>query len=153
MRWEGALIIAVAFGVAGWLVRGCHDVRPMSERIDSVLVVRITPPVIIHDTMRLTRTRTDTVYRHDTIIRRVGSEYIAPPFIATLDSVVGRDTVSATFEYPSAAFRLALRRAPDSTYTITRYVTLPCEPRPMWLDVLSHIGAGLVGVGVGAVWR
>jgi len=144
----GLLIMALLVGgVCGWLLKPnppcpCEQASSVLEyRVDTVTQIVARPPLVI-------RTRaTDTVYR-DT-----GRTFTTPAFEATLDTIVGRDTLGVTFEWPQYTFGVALRRAADSirvehrTLTITNTVV---ERRALWLDVLTHVGAAAVGYAVGA---
>lgn len=74
-------------------------------------------------------------------------------FIASVDTVLGDcDTLSFSYSYPQNSIFWQLRQCPDTVKTVflseTIYET-KIVARPLWLDVLSHTGASLVGFGIG----
>lgn len=72
---------------------------------------------------------------------------VESPFVATLDTIVGCDTMQAKFKYPEMLLSVALSRCMDSipvqTITIETFQT-KVVARPLWVDILSHTGAAVV---------
>lgn len=86
----------------------------------------------------------DTVNQKDTV-------YLTKPFIARLDTIY-KDTISVKYAYPLNRFDLSIRFKPDSIIQTTKIITevkTVKEERPLWLDILSHLGAGAMGYLVG----
>jgi hypothetical protein len=91
---------------------------------------------------------------HDTITYRDSIPVYVPSFIACIDTSIqsGSVTMNANvcFEYPSAMFSWNIKTTPVSTQ-----ITLPViqqqqvANRPLWVDILSHAGAGVVGYYIG----
>lgn len=86
----------------------------------------------------------DTVNQKDTV-------YMTKPFVARLDTIY-KDTISVKYAYPLNRFDLSIRFKSDSIIRETQTITITKEKlieRAWWVDVLTHVGAGAVGYGVG----
>lgn len=91
---------------------------------------------------------------HDTITYHDSIPVYVPSFTACIDTSIQSGTVTMNanvcFEYPSAMFSWNIRTTPVSTQ-----ITLPViqqqqvANRPLWVDILSHTGAGIVGYYIG----
>ena len=62
------------------------------------------------------------------------------PFTATLDTVVGKDTVRTKYDYPENTFRIEFKRASDTvqvintTVEVTHYVQPPFYEKPLFVS-------------------
>jgi hypothetical protein len=146
------MLLLAAFlvgGVVGWYLKPCDCPQtPVASqieyRIDTVDHIVTRPPITI------TKAKADTVRVHDTTVL-----YQTPAFTAALDTVLSqRDTVSVAFDYPAHTFAVALRQAPDTVQVEYRTVTISntnYERRPLWVDVLTHVGAATLGYGISRI--
>ena len=141
-----ALLMALLVGgIIGWIVKPCPcESTPMaaSIKIDTVTKVIEHEPIHIVAKARVVR---DTITQKDTV-------YQVRPFIATIDTVVGRDTASIRYTFPQHEFSLLLKQAADSVRYETRTITLTnYEQRAWWIDALTHVGIGALGYAIGSV--
>jgi len=120
------------------------------------------------DSRIITNVKTDTIVREKIMHRRIvqwrdsvrvvyygDSIYTTQSFVARVDTVLNScDTLNVSYTYPQNTLSLLLRQCPDTIRTITvstiQYRT-KIEKRPLWLDVLSHIGALGAGLGIGYI--
>lgn len=87
----------------------------------------------------ITKVKPKIVHTSDTIISSV-------PFIASMDTIIGRDTVSANFEYPANLFSLALRMKPDSVRIETvKLFEQVSKEREWWELPLGILTGALIG--------
>lgn len=115
-------------------------------KYDTVYSVERYEPTIINKA-----TATFTITKKDTVIKTA-------PFIATLDTIVMRDTIKVDYSFPQNYFNLKYLRHLDSIRVINKE-TIKFEivkvERPLWLDIVSHSGAGavggLIGFGIGRI--
>lgn len=89
----------------------------------------------------------------DTTIIIDSTKYIQTnPFVAKLDTICAGDTVSAKFTFPQNDFYLKVLPKPiqfkEINSTIIKTEIIKIE-RPIWIDILSHSGAFLIGGGIG----
>ncbi len=102
------------------------------ERIVTDTVIRTInrKPIIIN------KVKTKIIHTRDTVI-------ITRPFVALLDTILRRDTVSAKFQYPENLFSVAIRNSPDSIAIeqVSIYKTIEKE-RPWW-EVPAYILGGV----------
>lgn len=139
------LLAALIGGTIAWFVKPCPcESIPLaaSVKIDTVTKVIDHEPIHIVAKARVVR---DTVTQKDTI-------YQVRPFIASIDTVVGRDTASIRYAFPQHEFSLLLKQAADSVRYETRTITLTSyEKREWWIDALTHLGVGALGYAIGTV--
>lgn len=73
-------------------------------------------------------------------------------FVSTIDTICKQDTISVKYEYPKNQFYLTVLPRPDTFKTINkleiRTEVVKLE-RPIWIDILSHSGAFIIGGGIG----
>lgn len=110
---------------------------------------RITRDTITHwieqpnDTIVI-RAKSHTIYLTDTIIE-------TRPFIAQLDTIIERDTVFVSYQYPAELFRLQIKRAADSIPI--RYITIETlmevNSELWWEKPLYAAGGLVIGYGFG----
>lgn len=147
----GLILTCTALGIViGYLLfrRDCLDTTPREVRSievvhDTIVKVVQRPPVYVRGAAKVV---------YDTIVQ--SAPVPCPGFVATLDTVLRRDTISVAYEHPRAAFTLALRSAPDSVRVEYQSVVITTErrtERPWWVDALTHLGAGAIGYAVGSV--
>ena len=151
-RLTGAVGLIITSALLGLLIgyflfrRECAPVDPRIVRDveivhDTIVKVVQRPPVYVRGAARV-------VYDTVTLNERTP----CPGFVATLDTVVRRDTLSISYEHPRAAFAFSLRSAPDSVRVEYQTVVISAErrvERAWWIDALTHLGAGAVGYAVG----
>lgn len=92
----------------------------------------------VRDTVRIN----GTVVEHDTV-------YTTAPFVATLDTLINQDTISLAYRFPQHAFAIDLRSAPDTLRVPMPVRIIEDHKRPVWLDVLTHVGAAALGYAIG----
>lgn len=84
-----------------------------SVKIDTFLKIVRSKPIILE------KIKTRIVKKRDTIIKTV-------PFTASIDTLVDKDTVKATFDYPEKLFSLNISGPPDTLamqkYLITKMI-------------------------------
>lgn len=141
-----ALLMALLIGgIIGWIIKPCPcESTPLAAeiKIDTVTKVIEHEPIHIVAKARVVR---DTVTQKDTV-------YQVRPFIASIDTVVGRDTASIRYAFPQHEFSLLLKQAADSVRYETRTITLTnYEKREWWIDALTHLGIGALGYAIGTV--
>lgn len=84
------------------------------------------------------------VYIRDTIIE-------SKPFVASIDSVMTRDTIKVSYAFPQNRFDIDLHRMPDTVHTkiLILNKTTECPPEPWYIKPI-YAGAGLlIGFGLG----
>lgn len=141
------LIIAIAL-----LLRCCYSepviIAGKSEykkRSDTSTKVIAHKPVQIEATAKITprpRLRKQIATRYigldsNLIINNsvpFDSVEIFEPFTASLDSIVGKDTVSVAYDYPENRFRVAFKRAADSVQVINTTETITHYIAPAWYE-------------------
>lgn len=145
------LIALLIGGVIGWLLKPTEDAgygRVPSLRVDTVVRVIEHAPVSISAPARVRIVR-DTVIVNGMAVER-DTAYTTPPFVATLDTIVGRDTVSSMYQYPQNTMSVVLRRAADSIRVEYRTITLTTEPKEH-RSFLEYLGVFAVGGALGFV--
>lgn len=154
------LFSALIGGVIGWYLKPCPCEgvpAPADAQIqhDTIREVRFIPPFMAEGkakVRRTTRTEHDTVFLPAEITDEIvpDSEIPKPDYVATLDTIIGKDTASLRYDYRSLLFAVDLRRAPDSINYVTTTITLTkYEQRPWWIDALTHVGAATLGFAFG----
>lgn len=140
------LLMGLVGGYLGWTLKPC----PCNEAVTATTVLRIdtVTKVIEHEPIyvkapAVVRYERDTITQTDTIIQ-------TRPFVASLDTIIKRDTLGVEYRFPQHSFAVAFRRAADSVRIETKTITLTRqEHRPWWIDALTHVGAGAVGFVIG----
>lgn len=56
------------------------------------------------------------------------------PFTASLDSIVGKDTVSVQYDYPENKFRVAFKRAADTVQVVNTTIETTHFVQPEWYE-------------------
>ena len=73
-------------------------------------------------------------------------------FVSSIDTICKQDTINVKYEYPKNQFYLTVLPRPDTFRTINkleiRTEIIKIE-RPIWIDILSHSGAFIIGGGIG----
>lgn len=145
-----ALIILLVASMVAWWLRGCAGVSAVSSLIESDRV-----PEIVYKTSTVTVRDTVVVERPRTVIRVVQAPAIVrvdtlrdtvlqtPPFTATLDTVIQRDTINASYSFPEHRFDLTLRPRPDSIIFRTMVINSESIRRSSWWETTGWIGLGL----------
>ena len=101
---------------------------------DTVVIERPVPELkIVHAPARVVY---DTL--RDTLIQTA-------PFTANIDTVILRDTVQASFDFPEQRFSILLKRRPDSLVYHTITIEMERIRDPPWYETAGHIGLGAVG--------
>ncbi|MBS1562578.1 MAG: hypothetical protein JSS89_13315 [Bacteroidetes bacterium] len=154
-----ALIFTLIGGCIGWFLKPCpcDGAAPVGGEIkrDTIREVRFIPPFMAEGkakVRRTTRTEHDTVFLPAEITDEIvpDDDIPKPDYVATLDTIIGKDTASLRYDYRSLLFAVDLRRAPDSINYVTTTITLTkYEQRPWWIDALTHVGAATLGFAFG----
>lgn len=126
------LIYSILVFIAGWSIRGNEQV--IIEKRDTVLLTVPQEPIVI-------KAKPIIKYIKDTVI-------LTKPFVAKLDTIYKHDTIKVSYEYPANIMDIIMKLRPDTViqYTITQE---RIKERSIYIDVLTHIGATAVGLGVG----
>lgn len=143
-----ALLLALLVGgIIGWIMKPCPcESTPLaaSIKVDTVTKVIEHEPILVRAAAKIRYIR-DTVTQTDTIIE-------TRPFVASLDTIINRDTVGFRYQFPENLATILLRQAPDSVRFETRTITLTnYVKREWWIDALTHLGAATLGYAIGSV--
>lgn len=143
-----AVLMALLLGgIAGWFLKpSCEKASNTVVRIDTLTKVITHEPVTIASAPARVRFVHDTVYASDTVRER-DTVYTSRPFVATLDTIIDRDTIGIGYRFPQHTFSVALRMAPDSIRYETRTITLTRTERPF----LEYVGAFAIGGVLGYI--
>ncbi len=115
--------------------QGTKKITATKDKIVRDTVLKYIPrePVVIE------KVRTKLVRKTDTVIK-------AAPFIATVDTVIRRDTIHAEYEFPEHLFSLRYQRAPDSIRVRTVEIFREVEKERPWWEIPAYI-TGSVALG------
>lgn len=145
-----AIGILLAACLVGWWLRGCAGVSAVSSYLGPG-----SAPEIIYKTQTLTVRDTVVVERPRTVVRVVQAPATvrvdtlrdtviqSPPFTATLDTIIQRDTIGAAYHFPEHRFDVTLRPRPDSIIVRTMVINTESIRRDSWWQTASWIGLGL----------
>ena len=145
-----ALVMIVLLIVALFFVKNC---------------TQADKPIIIHNSTEKIQGKTDTVFQYDTIIRFIkgkaiiqyrdrpettevnGKAVIVNPFVAKIDTAIGKDSFRIKYSYPLNEFELKYKRY-DSIQYLSRTDTLKTtntiiESNP-WYEYLIYVLGGFV---------
>lgn len=149
-----ALLMALLIGgIIGWIIKPCPcESTPLAAtvKIDTVTKVIEHEPILVQAAAKIRYIR-DTVRQTqtDTILSPAAD---SRAFVATLDTIINRDTFGLRYASFENEFTLLLRQAPDSLRFETRTITLTnYEKREWWIDALTHLGIGALGYAIGSV--
>lgn len=141
-----SITILALFTIIGviYLLRYCE--KSQTKNTSDIYTITIRDTII--DTVYIQRkpifikSKAEIKYLRDTIIQ-------TRPFEASLDTITTRkDTIQVKYLFPDAKFDLMLRLSQDTLKqkTIqTSAIEYKKEDRPLWLDILSHTGAFILG--------
>lgn len=146
----GLAVIAVL--MVGMFFGGYYSHKPEKETIkhteyidrsDTVYVTKYLqkPPIIIEKEKPVFQVVRDTIIE-------------TKPFVASIDTVIQRDTVYAEYHFPENLFRMKIDFARDSIQfreVETIKIKVVTIKRPWWQDALMLTGAGAVGFGAGRI--
>ncbi len=104
---------------------------------DTIYEIKQSKPLII------TKYKTKLEYRTDTIIE-------TKPFTAYIDTVIVRDTVKASFDFPENTFSLNICSEQDTVIKERTFVTSSQKVNEIWwhkpaLSIISVFGGYLLG--------
>lgn len=134
------LLLAVWFAKHKYLAGEIHF-KDESRVVLRDTVIKIVPqePIVI------TKTKAKIIKTRDTIL-------MAAPFVMAFDTIVQRDTITASFEYPEQLFSLAIRRTADTNYTERIFITREKPAaKTFWETPLAVIGAVAAGYLIGRI--
>lgn len=121
--------------------KNCNEAVQTVLKRDTIVIVKQSDPIVIE------KAKTKIVYTRDTVI-------LTKPFVATIDTIVKKDTVFAKFKYPLNSFDLWIKRKPDSTLiqiiTITKEVV---RERPWWEASAYTLGGAVIGFVLGKSFK
>lgn len=126
------MIYSILVFIAGWSIRGNEQV--IIEKRDTVRLTVPQEPIVI-------KAKPIIKYIKDTVI-------LTKPFVAKLDTIYKHDTIKVSYEYPANVMDILMKKRPDTViqYTLTREIY---KQRSIYVDVLTHLGATVVGLGIG----
>ena len=132
-----ALLTFVAGMVASYYLFP-HYIKGQTHVVKDVVVVHDTLiREIHHEPIYIVEAKADTVLitNHDTLI-------VVKPFIASLDTIVGRDTAHVDFAFPQYTFSVAISRAPDSVQIVTQTIHITNQRVTPWYEYAGCVLAG-----------
>ncbi|MFN3307305.1 MAG: hypothetical protein ACK42Z_09000 [Candidatus Kapaibacteriota bacterium] len=101
-------------------------------RVDTVQIVKVVEKVQIQ------KAKPRIIYKHDTIYQSSG-------FIAQLDTVIQKDTVKASYEFPQNLMSIEISRANDTLRVPTFQYSLQ-KKKSTWLEYATPF---FIGTAVG----
>jgi hypothetical protein len=141
----GIMLLLLAIGIMiGWYLKP-------NKLIEKNVFTTITKRDTILDTVYLARKPIYITRKADIIYRDIDTIVQTKSFLAKLDTITARDdTLNLKYLFPENRFELMIRQSKDTlfnkTYTNTITETkIEKIERPLWLDILSHVGAFLGG--------
>ena len=148
------MIVAVIFYVFGYFSN--YSPKSIDKKLDKALNELNNRTVINHfDTVTVNEVLTkQPIYVKGeakvTILK--DTVYLTKPFIAQLDTLINQDTFNLAYTYPNNVFSLRYRLKNDTIpikyITLTKFETRVIEGA-LWIDVLTHTGAFVLGFGAG----
>ena len=121
-------------------------------------------PDIVKEPYIIERVKFDTVekqitlqpivrtFKSDTIIYIDNQTIQTKPFIASKDTILNGDTIGVKYSFPQDSFYLKVLPKPLVYKEISKtefVVKVEKIERPLYVDILSHSGAGLLGGLIG----
>lgn len=141
------LIAALAAGIAAGMFLFPREkiiekpAYAKTTRIDTVFAVKRAKPITIY------KTKMKVVEVRDTVVER-------RPYIAKIDTVIVRDTVSARYEFPENLLSLDVRRAADTSVVERIIVFRYVKKERSWTESATLAGGGvLLGVLLAAALK
>lgn len=146
----GAFLVLLVASILGWLWRGCVGASGVASHL-----VPSQSPEIIYKTVTQTVRDTVVVERPRTVVRVVQAPATVRvdtlrdtviqvrPFVATLDTIIQRDTLQAAYAFPEHRFSINFRPRPDSIIFRTMVINTESIRRDSWWQTASWIGLGL----------
>ena len=99
------------------------------------------------DTLIIEKPRKPLKIKAKAKIEKIGDSIIErEPFIASIDTIIERDTISATYQFPQDTIGIFLKRRPDTL--AQRTVQIMVEKKRTWYETPAYIGIGAI---IGAV--
>ena len=113
----------------------------------------VNVPVIQIDTLKqsFTKIRKDTLIKYDTtlvevLVRDTVRLYAARPFTSHFDTTAIGGRVRLDYLYPENMIRNLLVEPNQIKVIQTQTIY---KERSIWIDILTHVGAGGIGFGIG----
>lgn len=104
---------------------------------DTTIIEKPSEPIVVE------KIKSKIKYLRDTIIQ-------TKPFVATIDTIVKRDTIYAKYNFPENQFDLLIRKKPDSVVYHTIYLTK--ETKREWYETPAYfVGGTIIGYIFGVV--
>jgi hypothetical protein len=134
------LMIGIIIGCFVYYCFSKNSPRIIDNKIvfrDTLFEVKQSEPIII------TKYKTKVEYQSDTIIE-------TKPFIAFIDTVIVKDTVRASFDFPEKTFSLKINPSQDTVLKERLYINSLIKTDEVWwhkpaLCILSLCGGYLLG--------
>lgn len=149
---EYIICLLLVMAVSAWLYQ-CGPQPPTPSRVE---VVHDTVYEVVHRPPMIVRGPATRIVRRDTVHDTTYIERAAPcaPYVAVLDTIVSRDTLTVEYKHPEASFSVMLRQRPDSIVKVFTTVTNTVHQGPdIWAQIGTHAATMLVGYGVGRLAR
>lgn len=90
--------------------------------------------VINFDTIHIEKIKPRIVYRHDTLIQ-------TKPFTAIIDTIIQKDTIYMSYDYPENLFNMRLTHQPDS-FRVQKTIEYKNE-ETNWTSKIIYFVAGI----------
>jgi hypothetical protein len=131
------LAFALGFLIAPFLMPEKETIikEPFSGtiQIDTVFKTIEKEPIILE------KIKTKIIKQKDTIIKTY-------PFIAKVDTILKRDTIKISYDFPQNIFSMNIRRMPDTLALQKMLITKMIKIEPPWWETPAFIAAGtLIG--------
>lgn len=141
-------IIGIVFGIifGSFIMYLFFRNNNFGTQVDTILVKQPAETIYIDTGKAKIIYRSKYITRIDTVINnRYDTVYIAPRFIAVLDTIIKKDTVNVKYFYPGNFFSLLIKPKPDSirTITITKNKLMD-KNNNSWWKYASCIAGGMV---------
>ena len=110
------------------------------EYYPNVRITTIRDTVTIQtEPIVLEKVKPELVYIRDTIIK-------TKPFVATVDTIYKRDTITVNYHFPKNEMNMAIRMATDTLQKDVKTIELPCDEGEWWHSPAAAAGGLIIGI-------
>lgn len=140
------LLMILAFA-GGWLVSGsfkkekpCITSAGKIYVHDTITALKPSEPLIIEKYHPVIRVKRDTLV-------------ISKPFMARIDTIIKRDTIIGSYEFPENFFSMRISSVPDSILTREIVIEKPCGSDNWWETPAIAAGGLIIGALLGRAMK
>ncbi len=140
-----ALAALIAGLIIGFMLKKEHGFTIYKHMKDIITLHDTVVHVIKQEPLRLHKIKAKIEKKSDSVFE-------TSPFVARLDTLTGKDTIKASYEFPANLFSLEVNRQPDSIKVekLTKIETVK-EEKPWWENAGWFTGGTVVGIIVGLI--